>query len=69
MTVCDFGAMILSVKSRVGTLNVDDPKYEELTLCRDDITSLRNRDLNPYYGATIGRVAGRIGDGKFTIAD
>ena len=31
------------------------------------MASLKNRETNPYYGATVGRVAGRIGGGKFLI--
>ena len=42
-------------------------KYEELTLCRDNLADLKNRQLNPYYGATVGRVAGRISKAAFTI--
>ena len=28
---------------------------------------MKNRELNPYYGATVGRVAGRIAGATFTI--
>ena len=42
-------------------------KYEELTLCRDNLADLKNPKLNPKYGATIGRVAGRISNATFTI--
>ena len=34
--------------------------WEELTLCRDNLADMQNRDKNPYYGATVGRTSGRI---------
>ena len=42
---------------------------EEITLNRQSMADLTNRDKNPYYGSTIGRVAGRITRGKFTIGE
>ena len=42
---------------------------EEITLNRQSMADLTNRDKNPYYGSTIGRVAGRITQGKFTIGE
>ena len=41
--------------------------WEELTLCRDSLADMQNREKNPYYGATVGRTSGRIGGGLFTI--
>ena len=41
--------------------------WEELTLCRDNLADMQNRDKNPYYGATVGRTSGRIQGGLFTL--
>ena len=41
--------------------------WEELTLCRDNLADMQNREKNPYYGATVGRTSGRIQGGLFTI--
>ena len=42
---------------------------EEITLNRQSMTDLTNRDRNAYYGVTCGRWACRIGQGKFTIGE
>lgn len=42
---------------------------EELTLNRDNFAELCDRDKNPKYGVTCGRVAGRIGGAKFTLGE
>ena len=78
MTVNSYGATLLSAKTRVSELpnirenqdeeNQSEVKYEELTLCRDTLADLKNRDTNPYYGATCGRVAGRIAGAKFEVS-
>lgn len=63
-TVSTFGATLISVKHEVNgvfeelTLNYPDPK---------DIEKLVNKELNPKYGATCGRTAGRIAKGKFRL--
>ena len=44
-----------------------DAKWEELTLCHKTLDDLKDRKKNPYYGATVGRVSGRIQGGTFTI--
>jgi len=36
-----------------------------MNLCRQSLDELTNRDLNPHYGATCGRVAGRIAKATF----
>ncbi len=65
-TVSTFGATLISVKHEVNgvfeelTLNYPDPK---------DIDKLVNKNLNPKYGATCGRTAGRIAKGKFSVPD
>ena len=62
--VISYGATLLSCqfKSKTGEM-------EEITLNRQNMADLTNRDKNPYYGSTIGRVAGRITKGKFTIGE
>ena len=42
---------------------------EEITLNRDDLATICDRNLNPKYGVTCGRVAGRIGGAKFTLGE
>ena len=65
-TVSTFGASLISVKHEVNgvfeelTLNFPDPK---------DIDKLVDKELNPKYGATCGRTAGRIAKGKFSVPD
>jgi galactose mutarotase-like enzyme len=61
--VTTFGATLLSVKHEVAG------KLEEVTLNHKDLASIRNRAINPKYGATCGRTAGRIGKGKFSLPD
>lgn len=62
MKVIDFGATIvqLSVPDR-------DGNAADIVLGFDDIESYANRDVNPYFGAAIGRVGNRICKGKFTV--
>lgn len=59
--VISYGAIITSVKvsSRDGT--VDD-----VVLGFDDIPGYQTAN-NPYFGATVGRVANRVGGGRFSI--
>lgn len=61
MKLIEYGATLTSVRypDRFGHV-------EELTLCftsMADLNSLRN----PYYGCTVGRVANRIKEGKFSL--
>ena len=75
LTVTNYGATLLSCKSRKGELPSDEkkdaeagePVFEELTLQRDNFKDLADRNKNPYYGATVGRVAGRIANAAFTV--
>ena len=62
--VISYGATLLSCqfKSKTGQI-------QEVTLNRQNFADLCSREKNPYYGATIGRVAGRIGGAKFTIGE
>ena len=64
ITLLSYGAMLHSCqfKGKNGAM-------EEITLNRDDFAAMCDRDKNPYYGATCGRVAGRIGGAKFTIGE
>lgn len=55
--VTSFGASLLSLK-------VDG---KELTLCWSDLADLQDASKNPKYGATCGRVAGRISNASFTL--
>jgi len=56
--VAQYGATLVSLKF----------KGKEMTLNRDPGSEdFRNHDLNPHYGATCGRVGGRIADAKFTL--
>ena len=59
-----YGATLYSCKfkSKSGIM-------EELTLNRDNFAELCDRDKNPKYGVTCGRVAGRIGGAKFTLGE
>ena len=63
MTVCSYGATLLSVRNRTST----GIKFEEITLNRTSLEELCNVKLNAKYGATCGRVAGRISNAYFTI--
>ena len=65
-TVSTFGATLISVKHEVNGV------FEELTLNYPDlkdIDKLVDKQLNPKYGATCGRTAGRIAKGKFSVPD
>jgi glutaredoxin 3 len=60
ITVSAYGATLISLKY----------KQKEMTLNwmpESDPGCLINHDKNPYYGATCGRVAGRIENAKFTL--
>jgi aldose 1-epimerase len=60
---CSFGATLLSVKSRANSA----VKFEEITLNRTNLDELFDHRKNPKYGATCGRVAGRISNGYFAL--
>ena len=64
LQVIAYGATLLSCKfkSKTGAM-------EELTLNRRNFEDLSNPAMNHKYGATCGRVAGRIGGAKFTIGE
>jgi len=55
--VTTFGATLYSLK-------VDG---KELTLCWDSLDNLLDAGKNPKYGATCGRVAGRISNAGFSL--
>jgi aldose 1-epimerase len=59
--VTTFGATLLSVKHE------SNGKLEEITLNHTKLDDLINMQINPKYGATCGRTAGRIGKGKFSL--
>lgn len=59
--VTNFGATLLSVKHE------SNGKLEEVTLNHTKLDDLINTKINPKYGATCGRTAGRIGKGKFSL--
>jgi aldose 1-epimerase len=62
MEVIDHGATVTSVKCPSAS-----SEAEEITLCQPDLETLCNRSANPYFGATVGRYANRIADGKFAV--
>ena len=55
--VTSFGATLLSLKVN----------GKELTLCWSDLADLLDAGKNPKYGATCGRVAGRISNASFSL--
>ncbi|XP_017048686.2 galactose mutarotase [Drosophila ficusphila] len=55
------GAIITSIKTPDASGKIDD-----VTLGFDDLAGYQS-DRNPYFGATIGRVCNRIGNGSFTL--
>lgn len=64
MAVHAYGATLatLRYKGKEMTLNRSfDPGNDEKPYLKED--------LNPHYGATCGRVAGRIGSAKYTMAN
>ena len=65
VTCCSFGATLLSVKNRTNA----GYKFEEITLNRSNLEDLFDNSKNHKYGATCGRVAGRISNGYFTLKD
>lgn len=62
-TVCDYGATLVSldVPDRDGVLG-------GVVLGFDDVAGYETRTNNPFMGATVGRVANRIGGARFTLA-
>lgn len=59
--IIDYGATITSIK-----FPGKDGKVSDIVLGFDDISGYKGKS-NPYFGSTIGRVANRIGKGKFTV--
>lgn len=59
--VISYGATITSIK-----VPGKDGSVSDVVLGFDDIPGYQTAN-NPYFGATVGRVANRIGGGKFTI--
>ncbi|XP_055595077.1 galactose mutarotase-like [Uranotaenia lowii] len=59
--VISYGAIITVMK-----VPAKDGSLEDVVLGFDDIPGYQTAN-NPYFGATVGRVANRIGGGKFTI--
>ncbi|XP_065072974.1 galactose mutarotase [Ochlerotatus camptorhynchus] len=59
--VISYGAIITSIK-----VPGKDGSIEDVVLGFDDIPGYQGAN-NPYFGATVGRVANRIGGGRFTI--
>ena len=64
--LCSYGGTLLSVRHR----SSEGYKFEEITLNRPtSLDDLMDSKLNQKYGATCGRVAGRISNASFTIKD
>nr|XP_018896796.1 PREDICTED: aldose 1-epimerase-like isoform X1 [Bemisia tabaci] len=61
--VIDYGATIVSVKTPD-----KNGKFADVVLGFDDVSGYERSD-NPYFGATIGRVANRIENGTFQIGN
>jgi glutaredoxin 3 len=60
VTVSKYGASLVSLKFKSKEMSLNwDPKK--------DPGQMVSHDANPYYGATCGRVAGRIENAKFTL--
>ena len=59
-----YGATLLSCQFKSKT-----NEMQEVTLNRQSLADLTQPEKNPKYGATCGRVAGRIGGAKFTIGE
>lgn len=59
--VISYGAIITSIK-----VPGKDGSIDDVVLGFDDIPGYQGAN-NPYFGATVGRVANRIGGGRFTI--
>ena len=61
-TVCDYGATLVSVDvpDRDGTPG-------GVVLGFDDVAGYETRTNNPFMGASVGRVANRIGGARFTL--
>lgn len=62
ISVINWGATLISVKSPD-----KNGKIEELTLGFDNIGDYEEH--SPYFGSTVGRVANRIADGRFSIGE
>ncbi|XP_065201850.1 galactose mutarotase-like [Planococcus citri] len=61
LQVISYGATITSIKTKDKNGKLDD-----IVLGFDDIRGYKS-DLNPYFGATVGRYANRIGGGQFKL--
>lgn len=59
--VISYGATITSIQTKDKTGKMDD-----IVLGFDDLNGYKS-DLNPYFGATVGRYANRIGGGCFKL--
>ena len=60
LTLCDYGAAVYNVE-----VKKPDGKTQEIVLGRD--TPLSFAENPNYYGATVGRVANRIGNAEFEL--
>ena len=63
MLVSAWGAALMSLKYKGKEMTLNRPENVGL------IGKLADEDINPHYGATCGRVAGRIGNAKFTLVN
>jgi aldose 1-epimerase len=61
-SITDYGATLVDLQAPDR-----DGRFADVTAGFDNVTGYQGRE-NPYFGATIGRVANRIADASFTLA-
>lgn len=64
LTVLDWGATITAIDVPSGVSGVG---VQNVTLCRQSMAELQDRALNPYMGATVGRVCNLLHKGEFSM--